>query len=184
MIHLMRNWYKTLFLEKKSKTELVRKETDLRGETSFPPFWSTSSYIKEDLLFIIMTVPTRTILPPILTTAAIIAASSGRHHHCNAFTTRGHGIFSHGKVVLLPPPTTLSQLTRTYATSSTNMNAAVPPTTVGNLHGQGSCFLPLLQNDEDYIAPRIVQVRSNSIWLFFYMACFGPLDSSLCALGA
>ena len=30
--------------------------------------------------------------------------------------------------------------------------------TVGNLHGQSSCFLPLLQNDEDYIAPRIVQV--------------------------
>ena len=110
-----------------------------------------------------MTVPTRTILPPILTAAAIIAASSGRHHHCNAFTARGHGVFSHGRVVLLLPPTTsLSQLTRTYATSSTNVNAAVPPTTVGNLHGQGSCFLPLLQNDEDYIAPRIVQVRSSS----------------------
>ena len=29
---------------------------------------------------------------------------------------------------------------------------------VGNSHGQGSCFLPLLQNDEEYIAPRIVQI--------------------------
>lgn len=31
-------------------------------------------------------------------------------------------------------------------------------TEVGNSHGQGSCFLPLLQNDDEYIAPRIVQV--------------------------
>eukprot|EP00578_Thalassiosira_sp_NH16_P024189 CAMPEP_0181100382 /NCGR_PEP_ID=MMETSP1071-20121207/13163_1 /TAXON_ID=35127 /ORGANISM="Thalassiosira sp., Strain NH16" /LENGTH=192 /DNA_ID=CAMNT_0023183107 /DNA_START=353 /DNA_END=932 /DNA_ORIENTATION=+ len=29
---------------------------------------------------------------------------------------------------------------------------------VGNLHGQSSCFMPLLQNDEEYIAPRIVQI--------------------------
>lgn len=26
------------------------------------------------------------------------------------------------------------------------------------MHGQSSCFLPLLQNDEEYIAPRIVQI--------------------------
>eukprot|EP00984_Skeletonema_dohrnii_P023316 scaffold12398_cov155-Skeletonema_dohrnii-CCMP3373.AAC.1 len=31
-------------------------------------------------------------------------------------------------------------------------------TEVGNSHGQGSCFLPLLQNDDEYIAPRIVQI--------------------------
>eukprot|EP00956_Cyclotella_meneghiniana_P015762 scaffold24459_cov75-Cyclotella_meneghiniana.AAC.3 len=30
--------------------------------------------------------------------------------------------------------------------------------TEGNLHGQGACFLPLLQNDDEYIAPRIVQI--------------------------
>jgi hypothetical protein len=41
--------------------------------------------------------------------------------------------------------------------------------TVGNLHGQSSCFLPLLQNDEDYIAPRIVQVRPLLSTLFIYM---------------
>ncbi|KAL7514615.1 hypothetical protein ACHAXN_011957 [Cyclotella atomus] len=28
----------------------------------------------------------------------------------------------------------------------------------GNLHGQEACFLPLLQNDDEYIAPRIVQI--------------------------
>ncbi|KAL7538703.1 hypothetical protein ACHAWF_006205 [Thalassiosira exigua] len=42
------------------------------------------------------------------------------------------------------------------STSVTALNAA--GATVGNLHGQASCFLPLLQNDEDYIAPRIVQI--------------------------
>jgi len=29
---------------------------------------------------------------------------------------------------------------------------------LGNLHGESACFLPLLQNDEQYIAPRIVQI--------------------------
>lgn len=32
-------------------------------------------------------------------------------------------------------------------------------TTVGGLHGENSCFLPLKQLDQDYYAPRIVQVR-------------------------
>ena len=30
---------------------------------------------------------------------------------------------------------------------------------VGFLHGQSSCFLPLAQLDQDYYAPRIIQVR-------------------------
>jgi len=29
---------------------------------------------------------------------------------------------------------------------------------VGGLHGQNSCFLPLEQNDEEYYSPRIVQI--------------------------
>ena len=29
----------------------------------------------------------------------------------------------------------------------------------GNLHGQNSCFMPLKQMDQDYYAPRIIQVR-------------------------
>jgi hypothetical protein len=33
-------------------------------------------------------------------------------------------------------------------------------TPVGNLHGQNACFLPLEQLDQDYYAPRIVQVCS------------------------
>lgn len=32
----------------------------------------------------------------------------------------------------------------------------------GSLHGQNSCFLPLKQLDQDYYAPRIVQVRGMS----------------------
>lgn len=48
---------------------------------------------------------------------------------------------------------------------------------VGNAHGQGSCFLPLLQNDEDYIAPRIVQV---SVKMTMCHACDppAPLDET------
>jgi hypothetical protein len=36
-------------------------------------------------------------------------------------------------------------------------------TSTGNTHGQNSCFLPLQQLDQDYYAPRIVQVRYNII---------------------
>ena len=99
----------------------------------------------------------------ILTAATALAAGC---HRCSAFTSNGLGGINSQRRARLPPPSSSSavaaaalaaQRTRTYATS-TNMNAA--STTIGNLHGQGSCFLPLLQNDEDYIAPRIVQVRS------------------------
>lgn len=30
---------------------------------------------------------------------------------------------------------------------------------IGGIHGENSCFLPLKQLDQDYYAPRIVQVR-------------------------
>ena len=32
-----------------------------------------------------------------------------------------------------------------------------------NLHGQNSCFLPLKQLDQDYYAPRIIQVRESFV---------------------
>ena len=31
----------------------------------------------------------------------------------------------------------------------------------GNVHGQGACFLPLEQLNQDFIAPRIVQVQKE-----------------------
>jgi len=40
--------------------------------------------------------------------------------------------------------------------------SAIPPElaeSTGNLHGESACFMPLEQNDEEYYAPRIVQVR-------------------------
>lgn len=53
-------------------------------------------------------------------------------------------------------------ISATTSKSSTQVFAdATQQTSVGNSHGQGSCFLPLLQNDEEYIAPRIVQVSYN-----------------------
>ena len=32
----------------------------------------------------------------------------------------------------------------------------------GSLHGQNACFLPLKQLDQDYYAPRIIQVRNQT----------------------
>ncbi len=40
--------------------------------------------------------------------------------------------------------------------------SAIPPeiaASPGNLHGEAACFMPLEQNDEEFFAPRIVQVR-------------------------
>lgn len=57
---------------------------------------------------------------------------------------------------------TYPSLQRTISASTTSSqvfaDATQQTSSVGNSHGQGSCFLPLLQNDEEYIAPRIVQV--------------------------
>ena len=79
-------------------------------------------------------------------TQIIIIASALALPSCHAFTT---GDCSTTK-------STTTSRSSLLQTSATTMNAAI-----GNLHGQSSCFLPLLQNDEDYIAPRIVQVRSH-----------------------
>lgn len=48
---------------------------------------------------------------------------------------------------------TISRRSSLVKTSATTESASV-----GNIHGQSSCFLPLLQNDEEYIAPRTVQI--------------------------
>ena len=56
-------------------------------------------------------------------------------------------------------PSLQRTISATTSKSSTQVFAdATQQKAVGNSHGQGSCFLPLLQNDEEYIAPRIVQV--------------------------
>ena len=57
---------------------------------------------------------------------------------------------------------TYPSLQRTISATQVFADAPTQQTSsVGNSHGQGSCFLPLLQNDEEYIAPRIVQVSSK-----------------------
>eukprot|EP00571_Detonula_confervacea_P010302 CAMPEP_0172300662 /NCGR_PEP_ID=MMETSP1058-20130122/2687_1 /TAXON_ID=83371 /ORGANISM="Detonula confervacea, Strain CCMP 353" /LENGTH=230 /DNA_ID=CAMNT_0013010493 /DNA_START=69 /DNA_END=761 /DNA_ORIENTATION=- len=63
---------------------------------------------------------------------------------CNAFTTNGGTASS-----------------RTTSQSSSIETSALDAAVGGNLHGESSCFLPLLQNDEDYIAPRIVQIAGQ-----------------------
>ena len=73
--------------------------------------------------------------------------------HCTAFTSIGLGR------TILPPRAVLPPTQTSSSSHRTRTYAAAASTATGNLHGQGSCFLPLLQNDEDYIAPRIVQVR-------------------------
>ena len=79
---------------------------------------------------------TTTTMTPLRIILATLSLAVGSH----AFTSTS-----------LPP--------RILCTSSKTCVAATPmQSSVGNLHGQGSCFLPLLQNDDEYIAPRIVQV--------------------------
>jgi len=60
-------------------------------------------------------------------------------------------------------PTATAPPAGSARTSATARSASIdtPAESVGNLHGQGSCFMPLLQNDEEYIAPRIVQIAGS-----------------------
>ena len=68
--------------------------------------------------------------------------------------------FSTGKIA--SSSSSSSSRTRIQQTSSslfsTTENTA-SASAAGSIHGENSCFLPLLQNDDEYIAPRIVQVR-------------------------
>mmetsp|Transcript_22586 Transcript_22586/g.47113 ORF Transcript_22586/g.47113 Transcript_22586/m.47113 type:complete len:237 (+) Transcript_22586:229-939(+) len=67
---------------------------------------------------------------------------------CQAFTTSSSGSST-------SPQTAprLSLIHTSTTTTTTTLNAAV-----GNMHGENSCFMPLLQNDEGYVAPRTVQI--------------------------
>jgi len=75
-------------------------------------------------------------------------------HCCHAFQTSSSPCLSLTKLRRTSPSHPSSSLLQMSAMTMSNSAG-----TLGNLHGQSSCFLPLLQNDEDYIAPRIVQVR-------------------------
>jgi len=73
---------------------------------------------------------------------------------CQAFTTSSVSSSN-------TPPQTTSRSSLIHTSTTTTLDAAV-----GNMHGESSCFMPLMQNDEDYVAPRTVQVRVS---LFLYM---------------
>jgi hypothetical protein len=121
--------------------------------------------------------PDRTSSSHMFNSATIMAASTIRIltvaiaftticRHCTAFTSIGLGR------TILPPRAVLPPTQTSSSSHRTRTYAAAASTATGNLHGQGSCFLPLLQNDEDYIAPRIVQVR----FVFVAVHLFGSLD--------
>ena len=125
--------------------------------------------------------PDRTSSSHMFNSATIMAASTIRIltaaiaftticRHCSAFTSIGLGRTILPPRVLLPPTQTSSSSSSSHRART---YAAAASTATGNLHGQGSCFLPLLQNDEDYIAPRIVQVR---IVLVAHLHLFGSID--------
>lgn len=54
-----------------------------------------------------------------------------------------------------------SRLSRSSTSSTTARFATELHATGGSLHGQNSCFLPLQQLDQDYYAPRIVQIAGG-----------------------
>ena len=56
-----------------------------------------------------------------------------------------------------------SRITQSRTTSATTRVATTKRhARVGNLHGHATCFLPLLQNDDEFIALRTFQVRVPS----------------------
>lgn len=56
-------------------------------------------------------------------------------------------------------PTALAWIPATPATNNNNGQRNFRlQSTVGGIHGENSCFLPLTQLDQDYYAPRIIQI--------------------------
>ena len=52
----------------------------------------------------------------------------------------------------------------TRCVTSMELNSvAQDKTGAGNLHGDNACFLPLEQLDQEYFAPRIIQVRRRIV---------------------
>ena len=80
----------------------------------------------------------------------IVAALAFSISSCHSFTTSSS---------ITPSSRTIPSLVQTFATVENTAS-------VGNLHGQSACFLPILQNDDEYIAPRIVQV---CVWYYLNM---------------
>ena len=76
--------------------------------------------------------------------------------------------FSTGKIASSSSRTRIQQTSSSLFSTTENTASA---SAAGSIHGENSCFLPLLQNDDEYIAPRIVQVRrfhtSITIFVFF-----------------
>ena len=106
----------------------------------------------------------------ILTVTVVFVVISTRC--CHAFQISSSRCLSVTKLRRTPPthhPSSSSSMSLIQMSAMTMSNSG----TVGNLHGQSSCFLPLLQNDEDYIAPRIVQVRRLLSTLLFYICSEG-----------
>ena len=64
--------------------------------------------------------------------------------------------FSTGKIASSSSRTRIQQTSSSLFSTTENTASA---SAAGSIHGENSCFLPLLQNDDEYIAPRIVQVR-------------------------
>ncbi|EED94973.1 predicted protein [Thalassiosira pseudonana CCMP1335] len=77
---------------------------------------------------------------------AITATTSTLTSPCHAFATPA---FTTSRRAVLDKTSRASPATA----STTRLNEKT-----GNLHGESSCFLPLLQNDDEYIAPRVVQI--------------------------
>jgi len=46
-------------------------------------------------------------------------------------------------------------------TSKLRISVSTNPLSASNVHGEASCFLPLAQMDQDYYAPRIVQIAGS-----------------------
>mmetsp|Transcript_4203 Transcript_4203/g.8897 ORF Transcript_4203/g.8897 Transcript_4203/m.8897 type:complete len:254 (-) Transcript_4203:450-1211(-) len=82
--------------------------------------------------------------------AAVAAFYAGR---CEAWMTPNS---SGGRISIRPSTATTASSTPTPPTPPTALRSTAEDT--GSLHGQNSCFLPLQQLDQDYFAPRVVQI--------------------------
>jgi hypothetical protein len=66
-----------------------------------------------------------------------------------------------------------STATRQTASTSSHLGMAV-----GNKHGENACFLPLEQLDQDYYAPRIVQVSTSAVNVHYCLTVVGSTSLS------
>ena len=58
--------------------------------------------------------------------------------------------------------TLLPQMTKSRASINSALWSTSPnPSVAGSKHGEDACFLPLEQLDQEYFAPRVIQVRKK-----------------------